>query len=222
VPCFFFPLFKFERGTMFFSFFFGSLCVPTMFLLSSHQVPNMFPNMFSIATHFYPIDKMLSSFHLYRSAQGEELYTSNSIEHSILWNLHSFIFLEWWANQIVSLPPKKNWTWKAPHLINRRGELNGCWFTLPKIKRNILRTKLETMPVQNIIGNETPKTKKKKFSSSPSARPGRGKKIWTTVHYCTSLDIWTVLFPNCVEYLFLSRLRASPVVLSMWSSHSLY
>jgi hypothetical protein len=40
---------------LFFSFFSGSQCVLTMFPLSSHQVPNMFPNMFHIATHFYPI-----------------------------------------------------------------------------------------------------------------------------------------------------------------------
>jgi hypothetical protein len=39
-----------------------------------------------------------------------------------------------------------------------------------------MRTKLETMPIQNIIGNEIPKTKKIKSSSSPSARPGRGEK----------------------------------------------
>ncbi len=53
-------------GGIFFSIFLGSQCVLTMFFLSSqwgsHQLPNMFlkfsmhsPNMFSIASHFYPI-----------------------------------------------------------------------------------------------------------------------------------------------------------------------
>ncbi len=32
-----------------------SLYVPFMFPMGSHQVLNMFPNMFSIAPHFYPI-----------------------------------------------------------------------------------------------------------------------------------------------------------------------
>jgi len=53
------------EGGNFFSFFLGSQCVPSMFPLSSQwvltcsqyvpQVRNVFPNMFSIAPHFYPI-----------------------------------------------------------------------------------------------------------------------------------------------------------------------
>jgi hypothetical protein len=54
----FFPL-KFGGGKDIFSFFSGSQCVPTMFLLSStmgsHQFLNIFPNMFSIALRYYPI-----------------------------------------------------------------------------------------------------------------------------------------------------------------------
>jgi hypothetical protein len=33
----------------------------------------------------------------------------------------SFSF-EWWANQIGWLQKNTNWTWEAPHLVNRRGE----------------------------------------------------------------------------------------------------
>jgi hypothetical protein len=36
-------------------FFFHFSLVPNVFTLSSLQVPNMFPNMFSIAPQFYPI-----------------------------------------------------------------------------------------------------------------------------------------------------------------------
>jgi hypothetical protein len=48
--------------------------------MGSHDVPqfcNVFHNMCSIAPHFYPHMpwKMVSSYHLYRWAKGEELYT---------------------------------------------------------------------------------------------------------------------------------------------------
>jgi len=42
-------------GERFFSFFPASQCVRTMFLSSSQWVPNIFPNIFSIPPHFYPI-----------------------------------------------------------------------------------------------------------------------------------------------------------------------
>jgi len=60
----------------FFSFFPTSQCVRIMFLSSSQWVPNIFPNTFSIPPHFYMPSKMVSSFHLYRWAKGEELYSS--------------------------------------------------------------------------------------------------------------------------------------------------
>jgi hypothetical protein len=65
-----------------FSFFHGSHYVPSKFPMGSHQVPNVFLNMFSIAPHFCPIcfGKLLSSFDLYMWAKGKELYTSK-------WNL---------------------------------------------------------------------------------------------------------------------------------------
>jgi hypothetical protein len=60
-----------------FSLFFPtSQCVRTMFLSSSQWVPNIFPNIFPIPPHFYMPWKMVSSFHLYRWAKGEELIIS--------------------------------------------------------------------------------------------------------------------------------------------------
>jgi hypothetical protein len=87
--CLAFKVFNFlAREEGFFSCFPHSQYVPTMFLLSSHYVPLGFPissykvpqvlfvflNMFSIAPHFYLIclSKMLSSFHPYIEAKGEE------------------------------------------------------------------------------------------------------------------------------------------------------
>jgi hypothetical protein len=64
------------RGKIFFSFFLTSQCVCTMFLSNSQWVPNIFPNIFSIPFHFYMPWKMVSSFHLYNWAKGEELYSS--------------------------------------------------------------------------------------------------------------------------------------------------
>ncbi len=84
VPCFFFLLcFGVGAGGHgegwgrdFFSFFPTSQCARTMFLSSSQWVPNIFPNIFSIPPHFYMPWKTMSSFHLYRWAKGEELYSS--------------------------------------------------------------------------------------------------------------------------------------------------
>ncbi len=93
VPCFFFP-FTFahwgegggeKRGEDSFSFFPGSKCETTMFLLSSQWVPNMFPpsshcvpqhvlHSTSLSSHM--LWQMLSSFHLHRWGKGEKLYTS--------------------------------------------------------------------------------------------------------------------------------------------------
>jgi hypothetical protein len=47
-----------------------------MFFSSSQWVPNIFPNIFSIPLHFYMPWKMVFSFHLYRWAKREELYSS--------------------------------------------------------------------------------------------------------------------------------------------------
>ncbi len=65
-----------EGGKDFFSFFPTSQCVCTMFFSSSQWVPNIFPNIFSIPLHFYMPWKMVFSFHLYRWAKREELYSS--------------------------------------------------------------------------------------------------------------------------------------------------
>jgi hypothetical protein len=56
----------------------SSQCVPIMFPLISHWVFNVFPDMFSIARHFYPIcfGKCCPLFHLYSWAKGEGFYTS--------------------------------------------------------------------------------------------------------------------------------------------------
>jgi hypothetical protein len=52
-------------------------------------VPNVFPNMFSIAHYFYPIcfGKYCPPFICFCGAKEKEL----KIEPSILWSLHSFI-----------------------------------------------------------------------------------------------------------------------------------
>ncbi len=83
-------------GNFFFSFFPDSECVCTMFPSSSYYV-SQFCNVFlflhttSLLSHI-PW-KMASSFHLYRWAKGEELYTSK-IEPSVLGSHHSFIYFE--------------------------------------------------------------------------------------------------------------------------------
>jgi hypothetical protein len=56
VPSFFsFYVLGWRGEESFFSFFLASQCVCTMFLSSSQWVPNIFPNIFSIPLHFYPI-----------------------------------------------------------------------------------------------------------------------------------------------------------------------
>jgi len=80
VPCFFsFQVLGQGEGFFFFIFPWFPSC--------SHyvpQVPNEFPNMFSIAPHFYSIMlwQMLSSFHLYTWAKGKEHCTSKL---NLLW-----------------------------------------------------------------------------------------------------------------------------------------
>ncbi len=88
-----------------FSFFPGSQCVPTMFLLSFQWVPSRFPiyspSSWCVLQHVlqrtsllsHMLWQMLPSFHLYRwwaNGQGT-LYIKR--EPSILGSLHSFIFL---------------------------------------------------------------------------------------------------------------------------------
>jgi hypothetical protein len=62
-------------------FFFHFPLVHNVFPLCPLQVPNIpnvFPNILSIAPHFYPMcyGNPKPTFHLYRWAKGEELYTS--------------------------------------------------------------------------------------------------------------------------------------------------
>jgi hypothetical protein len=76
-----YPRLCWELEGFFFSFFSRSQCVPLKFSMDSQyvtQVPNVFPNIFSIASHFNPIcfGKLLSFFHPYGWAKGEELKTS--------------------------------------------------------------------------------------------------------------------------------------------------
>jgi len=112
--------FKFVRGRFFFSFFPPSQCVPHYvpfkFPMGSRQVLNVFPNIFSIApcsllSHM--VWRMLSSFHLYSWAKGEELCTS---KYNFLgWGTWVVsILFEWWANQICLVAKKiKIWTWDS-------------------------------------------------------------------------------------------------------------
>jgi hypothetical protein len=79
----------------------------------SFQVSDMFPKMFPLAPHFYPVcfGKCCPSFtYIYLSQREGAL--NFWIEPSILGTFHSFIFFEWWANQIGLLksspPPKLN------------------------------------------------------------------------------------------------------------------
>jgi hypothetical protein len=127
---FFFLCFRVRGGGRkdFFSIFSTSQCGCTMFLSSSQWVPNIFPNIFSVPLHFYMPWKMVSSFHLYRWAKGEELYSSK--QSLPFWGISIIsFFLEWWANQISMLPKKK--TWEALHLINRRGDYFPKFISLP-------------------------------------------------------------------------------------------
>jgi hypothetical protein len=71
------------------------------------QVPNVFPNMFSIAPHFYPIcfGKCCPPF-TYVCGLNTGTFIVQ-IEPSNLGSLHSFICFEWWANEIGSLQKTK-------------------------------------------------------------------------------------------------------------------
>jgi hypothetical protein len=64
--------------------------------------------------------QMLSSFHLYRWAKGEDFYTSKY--NLLFWRASkiSFNFSDG-SIKLAHWNPKKSWTWKAHHLINRRG-----------------------------------------------------------------------------------------------------
>jgi hypothetical protein len=61
---------------------------------------------FPIAPHFYPIcfGKCCTPFTYIVGSKGRNVYFK--IEPSILESVHSFIFSEWWANQIDSLQKK--------------------------------------------------------------------------------------------------------------------
>jgi len=77
----FFP-FKLGGEEVFFSFSPGSQCVPIMFSLSSQyvlQVPNVFPNMFSIVSHFYPMcfDKCCPPFTYIAGPKGQKPILQN-------------------------------------------------------------------------------------------------------------------------------------------------
>jgi hypothetical protein len=66
-------------GRDFFSFFPASQCVRTMFLSSSQWVPNIFPNIFSIPLHFYPIclGKWCPPFTYIRGPKGRNCTVQN-------------------------------------------------------------------------------------------------------------------------------------------------
>ncbi len=96
----FFPFMFWRAGgererEIFLSFFLSSQCT---FPSGSHDVPqfcNVFPTCVPKHLTFIPIclGKMVSSFHLYRWAKREELYTLK-MEPFVLRSLHSFSFLE--------------------------------------------------------------------------------------------------------------------------------
>ncbi len=88
----FFP-FKFRgEGVMGKIFFFHFSLVPTMFPSSSQQVPNVLPNMFFIAPHFYPIcvGKCCPPFTYIAVPKGRNIICQNRTFY--LESLHSFIF----------------------------------------------------------------------------------------------------------------------------------
>jgi hypothetical protein len=96
VPCFFsfYVLGQGEGGGGKIYFHFSRL--PNKFALCSFQVPNGFP-IFSLTFSPYLFTlshmpwKMVSSFHLYRWAKGEELF---KIEPSVLGSIHCLFYLE--------------------------------------------------------------------------------------------------------------------------------
>ncbi len=117
-----------SQKDFFFSFFSRSQCVPFKFSMGSQyvaQVPNVFPNIFSIASHFNPIcfGKLLSSFHPYGWAKREELNTSK--QNLLSWgaSIVSFFCVMGQSNWFIVR--KKN-NKIGRHLINRRGEQLGC------------------------------------------------------------------------------------------------
>jgi hypothetical protein len=111
VPCFFSFYVLVGGGGDFFPFIRASQCVCTMF----HQVPNGFP-ICSPISQFFPLSLYHVTFIPYAfqndvllspilvGQRGGTIYFK--IEHSVLGSLHSFIFFEWWANQIGRSPKK--------------------------------------------------------------------------------------------------------------------
>jgi hypothetical protein len=77
----------------------------------------------SIAPHFYPIcfGNVVLLSPIYLGQRGGTLYFKIGTS-SLVACIVSFPF-EWWANQIGWLQKKTNWTWEAPHLVDRGGEL---------------------------------------------------------------------------------------------------
>jgi hypothetical protein len=92
----------------------------------SSQVTDMFPKEFQIAPHFYPIcfGKCCPPS---TNIGGQKAWNGYfKREPSILGSLHSFIFF---SDRPIKLAyaKEKNWTWEAPHLMNRRGEWPPSW-----------------------------------------------------------------------------------------------
>jgi hypothetical protein len=79
--------------------------------------------MFSIAPHFYPtcFGNVVLLSPIYLGQRGGTLYFKIGTS-SLVASIVSFPF-EWWANQIGWLQKNTDWTWEAPRLVDRRGEL---------------------------------------------------------------------------------------------------
>ncbi len=80
-------------GRDFFSFFPASQCVRIMFLSSPQWVPNIFPNIFSIPPHFYPIclGKWCPPLTYIGGPKGRNCTVQNRA--FVLGSLHCFFFL---------------------------------------------------------------------------------------------------------------------------------
>ncbi len=90
----------------FFSFFPTSQCVRTMFLSSSQWVPNISPTFFPYLLIFICLGKWCPPFPYMGGQKGKNCIVQNRVfcfgESPLL-----LFFLEWWANQIDTLPQKK-------------------------------------------------------------------------------------------------------------------
>jgi hypothetical protein len=120
-------------GWDFFSFFPASQCVRTIFLSSFQWVPNIFPNIFSISPHFYPIclGKWCPPFTYIGGPKGRNCTVQNRA--FCFGESPLFCFFGVMGLSIGTLPEKKKkWrTWEAPHLINRRGDYFPKFISLP-------------------------------------------------------------------------------------------